>query len=106
MFAHVKIMPGDACFKLGGGFNGAGSNTTKHDEQLVYAAFVTRGYLRREENQYLTNDLNKIAQLPLDIQRFAGFGSSKPYMCWIGNDMKGPLKLLSPGIKVDDAEFC
>ncbi|KAF3033676.1 hypothetical protein E8E12_001884 [Didymella heteroderae] len=105
MFAHAEMMPGDAFFMLGGVYHGAGSNNTKDEERLVYAAFATRGYLRQEENQYLANDLNKIAELPLYIQRFAGFGSSKPYMGWIGNDMEEPVKLLNPDVEMEDVEF-
>lgn len=105
MFAHAEMMPGDAFFMLGGVYHGAGSNITRAEERLVYAAFATRGYLRQEENQYLANDLNKIAELPLHVQRFAGFGSSKPYMGWIGNDMEEPVKLLNPGMEVGDVEF-
>jgi hypothetical protein len=40
--------------------------------------------LRQRENQYLANDLDKIRQLLKGIQRFAGFGVSKPYMGWVG----------------------
>lgn len=97
------MSPGDAFFMLGGVYHGAGSNTTMDEERLVYAAFATRGYLRQEENQYLANDLNKISDLPLDIQRFAGFGTSKPYMGWV--DMEEPVKLLNPGLADTETEF-
>ena len=105
MFVHAEMMPGDAFFMLGGVYHGAGSNTTTDEERLVYAAFATRGHLRQEENQYLANDLDKIAELPLHIQRFAGFGTSKPYMGWIGNDMEEPVKMLNPGIKIGEPNF-
>jgi ectoine hydroxylase-related dioxygenase (phytanoyl-CoA dioxygenase family) len=92
-FAHAEMQPGDAFFMLGGVYHGAGSNTTADEERLVYAAFVTRGYLR-QENQYLANDLDRIRELPLEIQRFAGFGTSKPYMGWV--DMQEPIMLMNP----------
>jgi ectoine hydroxylase-related dioxygenase (phytanoyl-CoA dioxygenase family) len=81
--------PGDAFMMLGGTYHGAGANTTEDQERLVYAAFATRGYLRQEENQYLANDLDKIRQLPEDLQRFAGFGVSKPFMGWV--EMEDPI---------------
>lgn len=102
-FAHAEMQPGDAFFMLGGVYHGAGSNTTIDEERLVYAAFATRGYLRQEENQYLANDLDKIRELPVEIQRFAGFGASKPYMGWV--DMEEPLKMLNPHFAVDDTQF-
>ncbi|CAO2651068.1 Nn.00g093650.m01.CDS01 [Neocucurbitaria sp. VM-36] len=102
-FSHAEMMPGDAFFMLGGVYHGAGANTMVNEERLVYAAFATRGYLRQEENQYLANDLNKIRELPLDIQRFAGFGTSKPYMGWV--DMEEPIKMLNPDIADEETEF-
>ena len=102
-FSHAEMLPGDVFFMLGGVYHGAGANTTLDEERLVYAAFATRGYLRQEENQYLANDLNKIRELPLDIQRFAGFGTSKPYMGWV--DMEEPVKMLNPNIADDETEF-
>ncbi|KAI8934780.1 hypothetical protein NX059_008467 [Plenodomus lindquistii] len=103
VFAHAEMQPGDAFFMLGGSYHGAGENTTTDEERLVYAAFATRGYLRQEENQYLANDLDKIRELPLDIQLFAGFGTSKPYMGWV--DMEEPLKLLNPELEDEEAQF-
>lgn len=102
-FAHAEMQPGDAFFMLGGVYHGAGENTTVDQERLVYAAFATRGYLRQEENQYLANDLDKIRELPLELQRFAGFGASKPYMGWI--DMEEPVRFLNPRLLADPAEF-
>ncbi|KAF2131116.1 hypothetical protein P153DRAFT_395502 [Dothidotthia symphoricarpi CBS 119687] len=49
-FAHAEMMPGDALFLLGSVYHGAGSNTTTHEEQLVYASFATRSHLRQEES--------------------------------------------------------
>ncbi|KAF2848798.1 hypothetical protein T440DRAFT_400677 [Plenodomus tracheiphilus IPT5] len=103
MFAHAEMLPGDAFFMLGGCYHGAGENTTTNEERLVYAAFSTRGYLRQEENQYLANELNKIRELPLELQGFAGFGTSKPYMGWV--DMEEPVKLLNPELENEDAQF-
>ncbi|ORY17209.1 hypothetical protein BCR34DRAFT_475120 [Clohesyomyces aquaticus] len=102
-FAHAEMSPGDAFIMLGGVYHGAGSNSTADEERLVYAAFATRGYLRQEENQYLTNDLEKIKKLPVKLQQFAGFGTSKPYMGWV--DMEEPVKILNPDVVIGDAEF-
>ncbi|KAH9865149.1 hypothetical protein IAQ61_009096 [Plenodomus lingam] len=103
MFSHAEMLPGDAFFVLGGCYHGAGENTTTNEERLVYAAFATRGYLRQEESQYLANDLKKIQELPLYIQRFAGFGARKPYMGWV--DMEEPVKLLNPELEDEETQF-
>jgi ectoine hydroxylase-related dioxygenase (phytanoyl-CoA dioxygenase family) len=48
-FFAAEREPGDAFMMLGGIYYSAGSNTTTDEERLVYAALVTRGYLRQEE---------------------------------------------------------
>jgi hypothetical protein len=68
-------------------------------------AHSQRGYLRQEKNQYLANDLNKIAKLPLHIQRFARFDSSNPYIGWIGNDMEEPVELLKSNVEIEEPGF-
>jgi ectoine hydroxylase-related dioxygenase (phytanoyl-CoA dioxygenase family) len=102
-FSHAEMAPGDVFMMLGGAYHGAGSNKTTDEERLVYAAFATRGYLRQEENQYLANDPEKIKELPLSLQRFAGFGSSKPYMGWV--DMEEPVAILNPKLRTEDVGF-
>ncbi|KAE9964244.1 hypothetical protein BLS_008519 [Venturia inaequalis] len=92
----AEMEPGDVFMMLGGTYHGAGANTTTDQERLVYAAFATRGYLRQEENQYLANDLEKIKKLPVDLQLFAGFDVSKPYMGWVG-DMEDPIERVLGG---------
>jgi hypothetical protein len=72
------------------------------EERLVYVALATRGYLRQEENQYLANDLEKITELSIALQRFAGFGASKPYMGWV--EMEEPVKILN-GEEAGEVEF-
>jgi ectoine hydroxylase-related dioxygenase (phytanoyl-CoA dioxygenase family) len=118
----AELDPGDAFMMLGGCFHGAGANTTPDEERLVYgkcmtwpplnlryanqrkAAFSTRGYLRQEENQYLANNIEKIKELPISIQRYAGYGVSKPFMGWV--DMEDPVRKMNPGVTDDlDDDF-
>lgn len=49
---HAEMEKGDAFIMLASAFHGGGTNTTKDEERMVFATFVTRGYLRQEENQY------------------------------------------------------
>ncbi|KAF2469418.1 PhyH-domain-containing protein [Lindgomyces ingoldianus] len=91
-FSHAEMSPGDAFLMLGGVYHRAGSNTTADEERL-----------RQEENQYLANDLEGIKELPIHLQKFAGFGASKPYMGWV--DMEEPVKVLNRNADVGDTEF-
>jgi ectoine hydroxylase-related dioxygenase (phytanoyl-CoA dioxygenase family) len=104
MFFRAEMKPGDVFMMLGGVYHGAGANTTSNEERLVHAAFATRGYLRQEENQYLANDFNKIRELPRDIQKFAGFGVSKPYMGWV--DLEDPIvSVLGSSTEEGESDF-
>jgi ectoine hydroxylase-related dioxygenase (phytanoyl-CoA dioxygenase family) len=95
--------PGDAFMMLGGTYHGAGENTTVNQERLVYASFATRGYFRQEENQYLANDLEKIRELPGHLQRFAGFGVSKPFMGWV--EMEDPVVQVLSGERENGDQY-
>lgn len=67
----------------------------------MYAAFAIRGYLR-QENQYLVNDLEKIKELSIVLQRFGVFRTSKPYMGWV--EMEEPVEILN-GEEAGEVEF-
>jgi ectoine hydroxylase-related dioxygenase (phytanoyl-CoA dioxygenase family) len=43
-----------------------------YEERLVFSCFMTRGYLRQEENQYLCVPLDVARSLPLRIQKLMG----------------------------------
>ncbi|KEF52312.1 uncharacterized protein A1O9_11552, partial [Exophiala aquamarina CBS 119918] len=81
----ADLEPGDAFMMLGGCFHGAGANTTR--------AFSTRGSLRQEENQYLANDIEKIKEFSIWLQRYTGFGVSKPFIGWV--ELEDPLRRMN-----------
>jgi ectoine hydroxylase-related dioxygenase (phytanoyl-CoA dioxygenase family) len=88
---------------LSGCFHGGSANTTDQpdeqgkvtpEERLVYSTFMTRGYLRQEENQYLINPVEKVRQLPEWMQELVGYGLSRPFCGWI--DLKSAMEWLHP----------
>lgn len=50
--------------------------------------------MRQEENQYLTNDIEKIKELPEWLQERVGYGLSRPFCGWV--DLKNPMLVLHP----------
>lgn len=48
--------------------------------------------MRQEENQYLSNDIEKIRELPGWLQERVGYGLSRPFLGWI--DLKNPMLIL------------
>ncbi|KIW62456.1 hypothetical protein PV04_10629 [Phialophora macrospora] len=89
---YAEMEPGEAFFMFASCYHGGSANTTEDEERLVYGTFVTKGYLRQEENQYLVLPLETVRQHPEELQQFLGYGMSSPFLGWI--DLKSPLKVL------------
>ena len=58
-------------------YHGGSANTTQDEERLIFSCFMTRGWLRQEENQYLAVPLEVAKTLPLRIQRLMGYAISE-----------------------------
>ncbi|OQV00661.1 hypothetical protein CLAIMM_06128 [Cladophialophora immunda] len=100
---YAELEPGDGFMVLSGCFHGGSANKTDQpnengevvpEERLVYSTFMTRGYLRQEENQYLVNPVEKVRELPESLQELVGYGLSKPFLGWV--DLKDPMLWLHP----------
>ncbi|KAK4225457.1 phytanoyl dioxygenase family [Podospora fimiseda] len=91
--AHfAELNPGDAFIMLSSCYHGGSANTTKDEERLIYSCFMTKGYLRQEENQYLANPLGKVRQYPTELQKLIGYQVSNPFLGWL--DLDDPRKAL------------
>lgn len=69
---------GDALIMLSSVFHGGGNNTTKDEHRLMFSAFVVRGYLRQEENQFLAVPKEVVKQYDRATQKFIGYSISHP----------------------------
>lgn len=52
--------------------HGGSANKTEHEERLLYSLFMTRGYFRQEENQYLTYPAELVKTWPEEVQKLIG----------------------------------
>ncbi|KAL2817062.1 hypothetical protein BDW59DRAFT_182334 [Aspergillus cavernicola] len=94
-FVHyAELNPGDGFIMLSSCYHGGSVNTTKDEERLLFSCFMTRGWLRQEENQYLAVPLEVAKTLPVRIQRLMGYVTSEPMLGWV--DFKDPRSLLDP----------
>ncbi|KAL1631157.1 hypothetical protein SLS56_004546 [Neofusicoccum ribis] len=91
---YAELAPGDAFFMLASCYHGGSANTTKDEWRLVYGTFCTRGFLRQEENQYLTIPEEVIKAKDQSTQKLLGWGLSDPMMGWV--NFEDPMKLLHP----------
>lgn len=96
---YAELDPGDGFIVMAGCYHGGSANTTANEERLVYSTFSTRGWCRQEENQYLANDVEKIKELPVWLQRFMGYSLSRPFMGWV--DMDDPMKVINPDYQTE-----
>lgn len=91
---QIEMERGDAFLMLSGCFHGGSENKTTDEIRTLYSVLSTRGYFRQEENQYLAHDMEKVKNLPLWLQKFAGYSISEPFMGWV--EMDDPLRVLHP----------
>ncbi|CAI6334001.1 unnamed protein product [Periconia digitata] len=69
---------GDAFIMLASAYHGGGHNQTTDEYRLMFSTFVTRGYLRQEENQFLAVPLEKVKQYPRELIEYMGYSLSDP----------------------------
>ncbi|KAF2726970.1 PhyH-domain-containing protein [Polyplosphaeria fusca] len=75
---HAEMDKGDAFIMLASTFHGGGTNSTKDEQRLMFSTFVTRGYLRQEENQFLAVAPEKARQYPREVLEYMGYSLSDP----------------------------
>jgi ectoine hydroxylase-related dioxygenase (phytanoyl-CoA dioxygenase family) len=73
---YAELNPGDGFIMLSSCYHGGSANKTKDEERLLFSCFMTRGWLRQEENQYLAVPLETVKRLPLRIQKLMGYATS------------------------------
>ncbi|KAI5477095.1 Phytanoyl-CoA dioxygenase [Pseudohyphozyma bogoriensis] len=94
---HVELAPTDGFLMLASCYHGGSANMTTHQERLVFSCFMTKGYLRQEENQYLAVPAEKVRKFPLEIQKKMGYELSEPFGGWV--DLDSPLVWLNKNSK-------
>ncbi|KAI1610495.1 hypothetical protein EDD36DRAFT_490737 [Exophiala viscosa] len=91
---YAELNKGDAFFMFASCFHGGSANTTTDSHRLVYSTFVTRGWLRQEDNMYLSIPHDVLMQYDRKIQKFLGYSCSDPG-CGLVDDLD-PIYQLYP----------
>ncbi|PVH87659.1 phytanoyl-dioxygenase family protein [Cadophora sp. DSE1049] len=89
---HAELNPGDGFMMLASAYHGGSQNSTTDQERLIYSCFMTKGYLRQEENQYLANSVESIKRYTPEMQKTIGYSVSNPFLGWV--DLEDPRKLV------------
>ncbi|KAK8248238.1 hypothetical protein HDK77DRAFT_223491 [Phyllosticta capitalensis] len=89
---YAELDVGDGFMMLSSCYHGGSANRTKDEERLLFSCFMTRGFLRQEENQYIAVPVERAKQLPVRIQKLLGYTISEPMLGWV--EFKDPRVLL------------
>ncbi|EXJ85332.1 hypothetical protein A1O1_05696 [Capronia coronata CBS 617.96] len=99
---YAELEPGDGFVMLSSCFHAGSANTTTDEERLLYCCFMTKGYLRQEENQYLASDPQVLKQMyDKETLKLIGYNLSAPFLGWV--NQLPPLKVLF-GAELEEAE--
>ncbi|MGW4332320.1 phytanoyl-CoA dioxygenase family protein [Rhodococcus koreensis] len=79
----AEMSAGSAVMWLGGTYHGGGQNVSTDSIRTGAILGIFRGYLRQEENHYLSLSLDEVKQIPQPIQELLGYKASNPYMGWV-----------------------
>ncbi len=95
---YATLRKGDAFMMFASCYHGGGANQTTDQERLLFSCFMTRGWLRQEENHYLAIDRETMKKLPVEVQRVCGYALSEPFLGWV--ESTDPRVVLDPTLKV------
>ncbi|KAH6679238.1 hypothetical protein B0J14DRAFT_471905, partial [Halenospora varia] len=96
-YFYAELNKGDAFIMLASCYHGGSANTTTDEYRLLFGTFVTRGYLRQEENMFLAVPREKVLGYDRNIQKFMGYSLSDP-AC-------GTVELMDPILQLYPEEF-
>jgi ectoine hydroxylase-related dioxygenase (phytanoyl-CoA dioxygenase family) len=97
----TEMAAGSALIWVGGTFHGGGTNTSQ-DSRIGLTIGLDRGYLRQEENAFLTYPTELVKTFDEDIQRLLGWSTCPPGTGFVeqGGMMADPIFLLADGGQV------
>lgn len=89
------VMPkGSFCVFLGATYHGGGRNTTADEWRIAMFAGYSLGWLRQEQNWYLSLTADEVRAMPEKLARLLGFNLHKPFLGWV-QDFQDPLDIIN-----------
>src|SRR5437764_2557683 len=90
----AEMARGSVRFYLGSLYHGGGANTT---DAVRYGANITYtvGWLRQEENQYLSVPQEVARELPVDLLRLIGYARGAYALGYV-DDLRDPIEVVKP----------
>jgi len=89
------VMPkGSFCCFVGATYHGGGRNTTADQWRIAMFAGYALGWLRQEQNWYLSLTADQVRQMPEKLARLLGFNLHKPFLGWV-QDFQDPWDVIN-----------
>ncbi len=89
------VMPkGSFCAFLGSTYHGGGRNTTTDAWRIALFAGYSLGWLRQEQNWYLSVTPDDVRQMPEQLARLLGFNLHRPFLGWV-QDFQDPYDVIN-----------
>ncbi len=85
---------GSFCVFLGGTYHGGGRNTTADAWRIAMFTGFTLGWLRQEQNWYLSVTPDQVRKMPERLARLLGFNLHKPFLGWV-QDFQDPYDVIN-----------
>jgi ectoine hydroxylase-related dioxygenase (phytanoyl-CoA dioxygenase family) len=91
----AEMLAGSALLWLGSVYHGGGANHSDHPRTGLTMAYDL-SFLRLEENHFLSIPIERVRELPEEMQRLLGWNASKTFLGWVEIDgqMREPRELL------------
>ncbi|MHB9798710.1 phytanoyl-CoA dioxygenase family protein [Pseudomonas sp. MT3] len=91
----AEMAAGSALLWMGSVYHGGGANKSDHPRTGLSMAYDL-AFLRSEENHLLSIPIDRVRQLPEELQRLLGWGASQTLLGWVEIDgqMREPRDLL------------
>ena len=92
--AYATMPKGSVCLFLGSTYHGGGNNVTEDTWRIGMYSGYCLGWLRQEQNFYLTTPPEVARGLPEDVGRLIGYNVHRPFLGW-AQDMRDPWEVIS-----------
>ncbi len=84
------VMPkGSVCFFVGSLYHGGGANRTASEWRVGMFQGYCLGWLRQEQNFYLTVPPERAREMPEELARLLGYSLHRPFLGWV-QDFQDP----------------
>lgn len=96
--AYAEMSKGSVCIFLGSTYHGGGRNITQDEWRIGMYSGYCLGWLRQEQNFYLTTPPEVARTLPEELARLIGYTVHRPFLGW-AQDMRDPWDVISEGYR-------